>query len=304
MLIAAAPAGAASAEDQAAAEVLYQDGKKLMAAGDYVQACLKLAESQHLDPGSGTALNLAECYERQGKLASSWAMFKDAETLAVNIGNTLRRDEARRRAALLEPRLSRLTIVVPPALRSMTGLQVKRDGVAVGEGQWNSALPVDGGEHVLEASAPGRRTWTSRVVIQGSGSTTVEVPPLAEGPMDAGAGAASFWSGRRIAGVTVGSVGLVGVIVGSAFGVSAINKNAQSRQQCSPMDPNFCNDTGVSLRNDAKTSATISTTAVVLGGAAVATGVVLLAVPASATRSEARIELLPHAGGLVLRGRF
>jgi hypothetical protein len=70
------------------------------------------------------------------------------------------------------------------------------------------------------------------------------------------------------------------------------------------MDPSFCNDTGVSLRNDAKTAATISTTAIVLGGAALATGVVLLAVPASAVRSEARIELLPHAGGLMLRGRF
>ena len=33
-------------------------------------------------------------------------------------------------------------------------------------------------------------------------------------------------------------------------------------------------------------------------------GVVLLAVPASAVRSEARIELLPHPGGLMLRGRF
>ena len=44
--------------DVAAAEALYREGRALMEKGDLDAACPKLAESQRLDPSSGTALNL------------------------------------------------------------------------------------------------------------------------------------------------------------------------------------------------------------------------------------------------------
>ena len=59
--LATGPANAQSAGDAALAEKLFQDGRSLMAAGDFVAACPKLAESERLDPGVGTLLNLGEC---------------------------------------------------------------------------------------------------------------------------------------------------------------------------------------------------------------------------------------------------
>src|SRR5512139_1741852 len=63
----AASAARAQASDKAAAEALFDEGRKLMAEGKYAAACAKLEASQKLDAGVGTQLNLADCYEKSGK---------------------------------------------------------------------------------------------------------------------------------------------------------------------------------------------------------------------------------------------
>jgi hypothetical protein len=109
------PAFAAGAADQAAAEALFNEAKKLVAAGDFEHACPKFAESNRLDPGSGTLLNVGACYEQIGKLASAWGAFNETAVTARNTGDAIRQDEATRRAAVLAPRLSKLSVLVAPA---------------------------------------------------------------------------------------------------------------------------------------------------------------------------------------------
>jgi hypothetical protein len=303
LLLAAAPV-AAGPQDQAAAVALFQEARKLAAAGDYEHACPKFAEAQRLFPTAGTLLSLGDCYERAGKLASAWGAFKQAEITARNGGDVERQEEGARRALKLEGALSKLTITVAGA--SGAGIEVRRDGDVVGAGQWGTAVPVDPGHHVVEVTAPGRQKWTTKVqVAPGGASVAVSVPELPPEKAQDSPGQGSGWGAQRIAGVTVGAAGVVGLVMGALFGAQAISKNKESKQNCSPTDPNFCNDTGVAVRFEAQKWASASTAGIVIGGAALAGGIVLFATASSAKKPDAaRIEIAPRLGGLTLQGSF
>jgi serine/threonine-protein kinase len=308
LCFAAEPAVAAGPQDQAAAVALFQEARKLATAGDYAQACPKFAEAQRLFPTTGTLLSLGDCYEKAGKLASAWGAFKDAEITSRNQGDAEREREGQRRAEALAPRLAKLAIVVPPAVR-VSGFTLKRDGDVVGEAAWGTALPVDVGQHTIEANAPGYQPFSTVVRIESNGAAaSIEVPPLQRVPTDgprAEAPPPGFWTGQRIAGVVVGSTGLVSLGVAAGFAAHAASKNSESKQNCSPMDMNFCNDLGVSLRNDAKSAAAISTATTIVGAAAIVGGVVLFATgSASKPQRAARLEVTGRIGGLDFRGRF
>jgi hypothetical protein len=111
-------------------------------------ACPKFEASLKLDPGLGAILNLADCYEKNGQTASAWAEFREASAAARASGSKDREDLARQRAAALEPKLSRLTIVV-----GKQSAQVTRDGTSVDSAAFGTAMPVDPGKHVIEATA-------------------------------------------------------------------------------------------------------------------------------------------------------
>ena len=174
----AVPVGAQSASGSATAQALFDRGKKLMGDGKYAEACPALEESERIESRSGTALNLADCYERTGRLASAWSTFLDAASLAKAAGNTAREYGARQRAATLAPRLSHLVINASIAATT-PGLEIKRDGERVGSAQWGVPLPADAGKHTLTASARGRRPWETSVnVPSGAGTVNVSVPEL------------------------------------------------------------------------------------------------------------------------------
>ncbi len=134
----------ASSADQAAAQSLFEQARKLMDAGQAERACPKLAESQRLDPGIGTLLNLGICYETAGQTASSYGAFGEAAVMARNAGDRARQGDAEQRAKAMEAKLSRLMIRVVADPRP-AGLTVKRDGRDVAEALFDTAIPVDPG---------------------------------------------------------------------------------------------------------------------------------------------------------------
>jgi hypothetical protein len=318
---AAGDAHAAGANDAAAAEALFSEGKRLMSAGQFAAACPKFAESQRLDPGVGTMLWLGECYGKNGQTASSWAIFHEAEALAAKTKDP-RMTVAREEAAKLEPKLSKIVIDVA-AISDQQSLEIKRDGVLLGKPLWGTPTPIDPGEHSITASAPQKKTWQGKVNVPASGGSTVsiKIPELEAGPIETppvgepGADGPAPGRTQRILGLVVGGVGIVGLGVGTYFGLQVKSKKDDSEGHC---NGNLCDQAGVDARNDARSLATISDIAFIAGGALVIGGVVIyLTAPSSSSRPqsagrvnhrahapEGRVGIRPMFGGAALQGTF
>jgi hypothetical protein len=312
----AALAGRARADeaaDKAAAEALFDEGRKLMGEGKFDEACPKLEASQRLDPGVGTLLNLADCLEKRGKTASAWAQFREASAAAHKTGSLDREEIARARARELEAKLAYLTIETWKGQR----VQVTRDGSAVDEAVLGSAIPVDPGEHLISASATGKRSWSTTVTVGEASRVSVAVPILpdeAQGPAaassataaavpatgaDSGGGSGS--SSLRIAAVAVGAVGVIGVGFGIGFGVDAMSKWSDAKAHCNPYP--YCGAEGQRLGDRAKSSATISTIAFAIGAAGIAGGLVLwLNAPSKHSETQTAVAFGP--GSVTLRGSY
>jgi len=168
----------AHAGDTAAAQALFDQGKKLMKEKKYAEACPKFEESQRLDPGLGTQQNIAFCYESLGKTATAWSLYLDLASQAKAAGQAERETKARDAAKALESKLSKVTIQVPtPA----AGIEVKRNNDVVGQASWGTPIPVDPGEVKITAVAPSRKMWSKTITVDKPGETTVTVPELEKG---------------------------------------------------------------------------------------------------------------------------
>ena len=88
--------------DRQIAQSLFDEGRILLEADRPREACPKFAESQRLDPGGGTLLNLALCLELSGKTGSAWARYQEARAIAARDGRKDREEFARASAQLLK----------------------------------------------------------------------------------------------------------------------------------------------------------------------------------------------------------
>jgi hypothetical protein len=315
------PAAAAdtSTQDQAVAQSLYDEGRKLASAGKFSEACPKLDESQRLDPTPVTEFYLADCYERWGRTASAWSTFLDLAASEHKAGGRKSADRervARERARALEAKLSQLVIDVPSSAR-VAGLVVTRDGAAVREGQWGAQVAVDPGQHTIEATAPGKKAWSVTRDVQGAGTTTVRVEALADVPPPAVPPPLhppapeppppdSPGSPLKTIGLVMGGVGAAGLIAGGIFGALALSKNSDANNgHCGGNlgGPNSCDSQGVSLRNDAVSFGNLSTISLIAGGVLAAGGITFWLVAPSG-----RVQAAPAVGagtaGIRVGGSF
>lgn len=296
-----------TAPDKAAADALFTEARELLDAGRAAEACPKLEESQRLDPAVGTALNLADCYERIGHTASAYLGFGDAAALARRTGDSERAAEADRRADALQPKLVRIAVNVPESSR-IKGLVVLRDGQPVASTLWGTPIPVDPGEHVIEAKAIDRIPWKTTLKLEVPGTTElVAVPVLAEieHPINTGKTA------QRVAGIVVGSLGLATFGVSGGFAIAAARKDSESKEHCTLEDQNLCYSHGVALRQESIGLANIATGIAAAGGVVLATGVTLFLLAGSpkspdkpATAWVVVPRVAPREAGLVVGGMF
>lgn len=280
----------AAGDNKAVAESLYQAGMKLMADGKDEEACPKLVESQRIDPASGTQLALAKCFDKTHKTASAWALYKDIAFAFKKNGNAAGEKAANDKADELEKKLSKLQI---NAAGDAPGLVIRRDNEEVGKAVLGTPIAVDPGPHVIEATAPGYQVWQTTVTIgKESDTQSVNIPALTAVPQKT--------SSLRTVSYVVGGVGVAGLVVGGIFGGLASSAKSKLTTEC---PGNVCPaGQPTDDLNGAKSKALISTLGIAVGGAALATGVVLFIVsggksaPSDEIKAEPKTAFVPVFG--------
>jgi hypothetical protein len=333
-LLCAAPAGAQRAE----ANLLFDEGRALMAKREYAQAASKLEQSQQLDPAVGTLLNLAECYVALARTTSAWTTYRDAASLAASTKQPDRERFASKKAQELEGQLSRLEIAVRPEAR-IAGLAITRDGVPLPEGLWGVSIPVDPGMHHLEAKAPGKVPWSVDAPVgEGGAKVRIEVPLLAASaePSATSASAAATLAPAPAQTPTVGTavpvlppsdappdrrapsplplVGWVTMGAGAVVGGAGVAFYALAKFKIGDANcpDNVCvRGTGnKSMHDEGRSFERLGGGLMIVGAAAVATGViVLLSAPSEPTEQRghwatSRWQLGATATGLDVRGTW
>lgn len=325
-----APPALARDTDAAAAEALFDEARRLLAAGDVKAACPKFAESYRLDPALGALLNLAACHEKEGRVATAWSEYRDAEAQALKARDEKRAGYAKKQAAAIEPRLPHLAVAVTETPR---GFAVTRNGAPMGEASFGLLLPVDPGPQELAATAPGRARWTKRLTLAEGARVRVVVPDLAlgkdepapaarapearapEAPSDAPSPAPLAStppldppsSGQRAAGFAMGGVGLAALAAGGIFAGLTAGKKASADERC---PDKLCDATGLGDVATAHTYAWVANVTLGAGGALVLVGgiLALTAKPTSAPASAAALRVVPvvgnRSGGVVVGGAF
>lgn len=322
-LLAAEPAWAqpATAEVGSAAKALFDDGRKLMAAGKTAEACPKLEASLRLLPGIGTLYNLAECYEKLGRTASAWTLFRDVVAQTTAAHQIERAQAARERVRTLDPILTRMVIHAPDPVK---GLNITRDGVEAAKPMWGVAVPVDPGDHVVRATAPDAQQWEETVHAEGRGALiAVTVPtlaPLRPAPLavlpsppsespesvlvpapppasEAPASGSAWRAPVGMGGVVLGALG-----VGTGIALGFVSKAKANAADCDAHD--VCSAAGVAQRSSARSLGNAGTWVSIGGGVVAAGGALVWILASPATTNVARPTLGLSPGGITLAGRF
>jgi hypothetical protein len=99
------------------AELAFREGRTLLEAGQFAQACAKFETSLKADPSApGTLLNLGLCNERLGKTATALQWFRKAQFRSAETGMTDYEEAAKTETISLAVRVPtlRITFANPP----------------------------------------------------------------------------------------------------------------------------------------------------------------------------------------------
>ncbi len=298
-----------SPADKATAQALFDDGMRLFKDGKYADACPKFEASLKRNPGLGTRGKLAECWEKQGRIAAAWAQYREVAAIAAKTNDDRRREVAEQRAAALEARLPYLTVNVPTAAQ-VDGLVVKRDDDVLESSLFGSAIAVDPGKHIISATGADRVPWKQEIQIDEKEKKSVDVPVLvaAPKPLVAAPTTPHHSSKKKLAGMITVGVGAASVITGTLFGLAARSDWNSAFGPTGGCSGTICTTQhGYDLTSDARSEAMYADVFVIGGVAVAAVGTYFWWRGAHEDR-ESRVSVTPTAGpggfGLSINGGF
>jgi hypothetical protein len=199
-------------------------------------------------------------------------------------------------------------VSVRAELTALDGFVFSIDGRTLGAAGAASEIPVDVGDHRLEARAHGYQPWSLTITIPREGERrAVEIPMLqpsspAPGvtpvaPEDDGPGAVES------AGYIVSAVGVAAVGVGGYFGISAISHKNERDDLCE----GGCRRAALDEHRKAEDAATTANVFVGIGAGLMVTGVLMVVLApddAAAAQTELLVQGSPSSAALQLHGTW
>jgi hypothetical protein len=161
----------------------------------------------------------------------------------------------------------------------VSAVTVTMDGQPFAQTVGGAAVAVDPGEHHFVFEAMGSPSTVRVIVIReadkdrrvqvvlGAASATTSGPPDAVAPSDG--------STQRTIGLVVGGAGIVGLVLGSVFGLVSKSTYDNAFQNECGSNPRTCSTQGGQDGQSAHSQATISTVGFIAGGVLLAGGAVL-----------------------------
>ena len=304
-----------SSADMASARALGQEGVKLADAGNCPEAVEKLSRAERIFHAPTTLARLGECQVQMGRLVDGTENLNKVvrETLASSAPPAFRQAQERAAKILGEarPKIAKLKIAV--AGPQDVAWTVKVDGEAIPLANLNMNRPIDPGEHVVDATAPGYKVARAKVNLPEAGTDSVAltlepdpnapkvvatVAPSSLSPTSSGAESAARTEAaiapNRVPAYIAIGVGVAGLGVGGILGLMATSKKNDLDSACPdklcPADQQDNIDTGKSM-------ATISTVGFVVGAVGLVVGGYLyLTAGPSKSGARAAKRISPHIG--------
>lgn len=299
----------ASAQGQlAVARKFYQEGLRAEKAEQWEKAAEKYQRALDIKETPQLWLRVGICFEELGRLTSALNAYERGAEQAELDGKAQVVKVLTDKLEGLRPKVPTLTLQVaePPE-----GLRITIDGRDVAVSTLGTKLPIDPGEHVIEATAPGYSTVTESTVIETGDEeltlvlaidpdarevSTTEVP---DDPPSA-----VLWPGALVTGVGVAGLVVGGVLLGVAQG-----QEGDVDDRCGGPERLSCpqsqrDDIEATLAN-AERLRIGGFVSLGVGGAAAVTGVVLLLMAPEPARDAILLPTWgPGYGGITARGSF
>jgi hypothetical protein len=286
----------AHADDASDAETLFNEGQKAKEAGNTAQACAKFKQSLEKNRNAvGTILNVALCFEQEGKIATAYKLYREAKDRAHEGGFAEHEKAAHERQAKLGVDVPHVAIAFAEPARDMK-LVVDDQIVDVNHAD---DVEIDPGTRTIVVSAPGRVTYTTKITIGKGEHKAVAIPKLGSPVSGGRAGVGKV--------LTFSGAGLVAVGIG--VGLYARHKyNDQFPTHCSDPDADrpTCDQTGYANTQNARTLGWVGTGVGIAGLAAAGIGVFLwFTAPQSESTHVAIVPTVsPDVAGLAAIGSF
>jgi PEGA domain len=332
---AAAPAFA-QPHDKAAAEALFKEGRAALEKGDYTTACAKFAASLEGSGATGPLVNLAECEEKRGRIATALQLWRD---VATRLGGTTddRLPIAKERIAELEGRVPRITVKLPEGAPANTtirvlprpfGAQSSRTAAGVSgsssqrlgshvriDAETTPRAPdqpvtVDPGDHWIIVAAPGYEPQKVTVTVAERELKEVTAGP---GPKQATATAVEIKSVpstqpapgslKRTIGFVVGGLGVAGLVVGGITGGVMLDQLGTVHDHCDP-DTKRCDPEGLDAAKAGKSLGTLNAIAFAAGVIGIGVGVFLVVTSDGEAKAPATVNATAVPGGAAISMRM